>query len=289
MTRWHRWAGAVVPAILALVCVAMPARAQAPLTTPRQYYSTLMSWFETNAVVKFGGGFGSQLDLQVRTAADQEGRPDRQAANVFANPFQFLVRPWVFYDLGTTGVRFSLSPFAYGATWTYYDGGSSVAPEVRTSLQVQYGSRAGKVYLTNRLRYEFRWTALPTPVPGGWSIPGGANDGLFSEGLSRGRWRYMIRAWVPLGRKDLDPGTWYLATYNELFIGMGQDVRSSNLLDQNRFYIGIGHQQKHKIRWEVGYMNQFATKFNRPPDFNNVEVNHILATWLFFDDLGKVF
>ena len=92
-----------------------------------------------------------------------------------------------------------------------------------------------------------------------------------------------------LGHRNLEKGAWYLATFDEVFLGFGQDVPSTNTFDQNRFYIGIGRQEGSRIRWEVGYMNQVRTRYNKAPDFNNVDVNHILATWLFFDDLAKVF
>ena len=265
------------------------ARGQAPPSTDRTSYTTGMSWFETDLLLKLGGRFSTQLDIQIRTAADQEGQPDRNSANVFEHPFQFLARPWIHYDVGTSGLRFSVSPLAYGAAWNYYEGSSTVTADARTSLQVQYSSRASKVYLTNRLRYEFRWAGPRTPVSGGWSIPSEANDDLLSAANSRGRFRYMLRAWIPLGRTDLDPGTWYIATYDEIFIGIGSNVPSTNIFDQNRFYVGLGRQEKSKIRWEVGYMNQVQSRYNRAPDYNNIEVNHILATWLFFDDLARVF
>ena len=272
-----------------LLLLASPALAQVPPSTDRVYYTTLMSWFESDILLKLGRGFATQLDLQVRTAADQEGQLDRNTANIFENPFQFQVRPWLLYDVGATGLRFGISPMSYAATWNYYQGSRTVVADARTTLQAQLSSRAGRVYLTNRLRYEFRWIGNRVPVDGGWSIPSEANDNLFSAANARGRIRYMLRAWIPLGRSDLAPGTWYISTFDEVFIAVGSNVPSTNILDQNRFYIGIGRQQKSRIRWEVGYMNQVQSRYNRPPDYNNVDVNHILATWLFFDDLAKVF
>lgn len=265
------------------------AAAQLAPSTDRTYYTTLMSWFETDALLKLGKGFGTQLDIQIRTAADQEGQPDRNTANIFANPFQFLARPWLLYDVGNSGVRFGISPMGYGATWNYYTGSYTVSAEARTTLQAQYNSRAGRVYLTNRLRYEFRWLGPRVPVDGGWSIPSAANDDLISSANERGRIRYMLRGWIPISRHDLSPGTWYVSTFDEVFFNVGGNVPSTNIFDQNRFYIGIGRQQKSKIRWEVGYMIQVQSRYNREPYFNNVDVNHILSTWLFFDDLAKVF
>ena len=276
--------------VLLLTCLATPAAAQSPPSADRTNYTTFMSWFETDALLKLGRGFATQLDIQIRTAADQENRLDRgNTANPFANPYQFLARPWLLYDIGTSGMRFGISPLAYGGTWYYYTGSYTMSAEARTTLQAQYNSRAGRVYLTNRLRYEFRWLSPRVPVDGGWSIPSAANDDLFSSANERGRIRYMLRAWIPLGRHNLDPNTWYVSTFDELFIAVGDNVPSTNIFDQNRFYIGIGRQQKSKIRWEVGYMVQVQSRFNRAPSYDNMELNHILATWLFFDDLAKVF
>lgn len=278
-----------MPAVILLLLLASTASAQTPPSTDRVYYTTLMSWFESDILLKLGRGFGTQLDIQVRTAADQEGQLDRNTANIFENPYQFQFRPWLLYDIGSTGVRLGVSPMAYIGQWNYYTGSNTMSVEARITLQGQYNSRAGRVYLTNRLRYEFRWLGQRVPVNGGWSIPSDANDDLFSAANERGRIRYMLRAWIPLGRSELTPNTWYISTFDEVFIGVGGNVPSTNIFDQNRFYIGIGRQQKSRIRWEVGYMNQVQSRYNRPPDYNNVEVNHILATWLFFDDLAKVF
>lgn len=253
-----------------------------------------MSWFETDIFQRISGPVSAQLDIQFRTAADQEGQPDRDALNIFKHPFQVVFRPWLHYEIGRRGVRasglrLSISPLGYWMTWNYFEGDSTFMPEYRTTLQAQYDSRAGKVYLTNRLRYEFRFFGERTPATGGFDVPPGSHDDMFSSDKEKGRIRYMLRTWIPLGRRELVPGTWYVALFDELFIGVGRNVPSDNLFDQNRIYVGIGRKVARDVRVEMGYMNQTVARFNRPPDYNNLEVNHILATAVYLDNVGALF
>ncbi|SEW53809.1 DUF2490 domain-containing protein [Chitinophaga arvensicola] len=248
-----------------------------------------MSWFESDIVGKIHGPFSWQTDIQFRTSSNERNIGNGQHGNPWANPFQVVVRPWIHYDLGATGLKFSVSPMGYWATWNYYNGEDTFEPEIRSSFQVQYSSRAGRVYLTNRLRYELRWYGQEKPVNSGFHVPAGSNTDFFSDDSFKQRLRYMFRAWIPLSGKELVPGTWYVSTFDELFIGFGKNVTSQHTFDQNRFYAGLGMQVGHMMRWEVGYMNQVLPRFNQPPDYNNVELNHILATWLFFDNVGALF
>ncbi len=72
------------------------------------------------------------------------------------------------------------------------------------------------------------------------------------------RFRYFVTILVPLKDERLEPGTWYLSAYNELFLNAGQ-----KLFDRNRLYGGLGYKVSRAIRAELGYMNQFFRQGGR--------------------------
>lgn len=72
------------------------------------------------------------------------------------------------------------------------------------------------------------------------------------------RFRYFLSARVPFNNKEIVNKTFYLSVYNEIFINTENDK-----FDRNRLYGGIGYKFNSKLKAEVGYMNQFMSKFNR--------------------------
>lgn len=69
------------------------------------------------------------------------------------------------------------------------------------------------------------------------------------------RFRYMFRAQMPLKGKTLVDNTPYIALYDEIFIGFGENV-NENIFDQNRFGALLGHRFNNNIRLEAGYIHQ---------------------------------
>ena len=68
------------------------------------------------------------------------------------------------------------------------------------------------------------------------------------------RFRYFLSTRVPLSTDS----KFYLSGYNELFIGLEED-----LFDRNRLYGGIGYKLFEGVNIELGYMNQFLGSFSR--------------------------
>ena len=104
---------------------------------------------------------------------------------------------------------------------------------------------ADRLYLRHRFRYEQRWV-----------------DG---EDF-RTRYRYALFADVPLNRKDLKQGAWYLAFYNELFINGQRDIgddRTVEYFDRNRLYGALGYSLRDNLRLQGGYMYQYAEAFRK--------------------------
>jgi hypothetical protein len=101
------------------------------------------------------------------------------------------------------------------------------------------------------------------------------------------RLRYMVRLQVPIKGKEVVDKTPYLALYNELFIGFGENV-NANVFDQNRIGILLGYRINKNIRIEGGYLNQIL-QFGRQINGKNVFQynNGIIINANFTLDLSK--
>ena len=69
------------------------------------------------------------------------------------------------------------------------------------------------------------------------------------------RFRYMIRLQIPLKGSSIADKTPYIAFYEEVFIGFGNNV-NENIFDQNRIGLLLGYKFKSDFRLEGGYFNQ---------------------------------
>ncbi|MEL6485167.1 MAG: DUF2490 domain-containing protein [Bacteroidota bacterium] len=94
--------------------------------------------------------------------------------------------------------------------------GRSVVPEWRIWHQYQYAMPLGSTMFYHRIRIEHRWTQ------------GFAEN---SEYIFRNRWRYMLRAKVPLNNYKFEPGTFYVSPEAELIMQSGKPVVASPMED----------------------------------------------------------
>ena len=74
----------------------------------------------------------------------------------------------------------------------------------------------------------------------------------------RMRFRYFLAFSIPLNNKEMINKTFYLSSYNEIFLN-----HNDNVFDRNRLYGGIGFKLNKQARVEIGYMNQFLNNGNR--------------------------
>ena len=70
-----------------------------------------------------------------------------------------------------------------------------------------------------------------------------------------GRIRYQVRLQHPISKPGDGQGYFYLAAYDELFIGFGKNVKE-NVFDQNRLAGLIGFQSRSSFRVEAGFLQQ---------------------------------
>jgi len=69
------------------------------------------------------------------------------------------------------------------------------------------------------------------------------------------RLRYMLRLQMPLGKPKMENKTPYLAAYDEILIGFGNNV-NANVFDQNRLGLLVGYRFTPQFRVEGGYFQQ---------------------------------
>ncbi len=70
------------------------------------------------------------------------------------------------------------------------------------------------------------------------------------------RFRYRIGLSVPLGKKIIEPKTFYFSAFDEMFIGFGKGIQKE-IFHQNWAYMGLGYKINKKMSVNLGYMNQY--------------------------------
>ena len=268
--------------------------AQAPATTQRDYIHNNMFWGNMIIQGKIKGKFNYQCDLEERRQADPAHSPEPNSTvghdhlNIIKHPYQNAVRPWIHYQHNKF-LRFSVSPLTWFGTWNYpVNGKTYFQPEWRIAFQVMTNQFLGRVILNYRYRYEFRFYGkkVLTDQPGDITGPGSSYD--FWDVNRKGRFRYMVRALIPLNNKQMVKGTIYTMTSVEVFLSVGKNVKSANIFDQTRCYAGLGYKIGKDTRIEAGYLNQMAFRLNNTAK-NNVDLNNCLFVNIIFDDFNSFF
>lgn len=77
---------------------------------------------------------------------------------------------------------------------------------------------------------------------------------FFTTGF-RNRFRYRLNAMVPLNKGGMEPGAFYLASFNEIFL-----TNKAPYFERNRFFIGCGYQISKPLIIQPGYVYQYDFK-----------------------------
>ena len=134
--------------------------------------------------------------------------------------------------------------------------------EHRIFEMVQLSHKEGVVDFSHRFMLEQRFV-------GRYSS---ANQTFEDEFPLLQRARYMIRIQMPLKGKEIKDKTPYVALYDEIFVGFGENV-NANVFDQNRIGIQLGYRFNKNVRIEGGYLNQ-TLQFGRQINGQNVFQNN---------------
>ncbi|MBV6520768.1 MAG: hypothetical protein MNPFHGCM_00886 [Gemmatimonadaceae bacterium] len=233
--------------LLASAFAAAPAHAQL-----RRTADNFNAWFTYYGELETAGRWGAIYDVSIRRSG-----PVREMYAAFA-------RGGITYEI-TPAVKIAVG-VSRSETWPY--GEMPIAyrtPERRLWEQLQLTHSVGRVGLSHRYRVEQRWQ-------GKKELP----DDAVSDWVRVNRFRYQIRATVPLEGATLDDGEWYVSGANELLIAFGSNVQY-NIFDQNRAAISFGYRVGKSLRLEAGYLEQLSLK----SDGRRLEDNHTLTFSLF--------
>jgi hypothetical protein len=144
---------------------------------------------------------------------------------------------------------------------------SQITDEHRLWQQYLYKTTFPRMEFIHRYRLEQRWIE-------NWS---NANNTLLSKNgfvfRQRVRYRFMIN--LPLSRKRMVDNTLFFSISDEIFLGFGKGI-GKNVMDQNRFYTGLGWRFTKNIQLQLGYLNQYIIK----SDGLHMERNHTLQASL---------
>jgi hypothetical protein len=282
-----------IPVIL--IIISTDVLAQHPKAI-RDYDSNHMLWFQgvVNGTFTKKSKFSWQMEGEYRRQADPQFAYDpghtvgSNHLNIFKHPYQYALRPFIHYQPNEK-IRFSWSPITWFGTWTFpTDGKVTYQPEYRTSPQITFYQSYGRIQIQHRIRDEFRFYGVKTPVVHLSDPTGPPSSYSFLNTGHQNRLRYLIRAIIPLNNTKLEKGTWYIMTSDEVFVKFGKSVANINIFDQNRFYFNIGYKFHPEIRAEIGYLNQTALRLNNTAK-NNVDFNNNLFVTIVFENVNKLF
>ncbi len=138
--------------------------------------------------------------------------------------------------------------YAYITTYPYgdYPAGPQYIPEHRIYEQMTWNGSIGRVQLAHRLRLEQRFLGKVDQKA--------AEHTVLSWPLLH-RVRYQIKPTLPLNHKTMQDDTWFIAAFDEIFIGFGKNV-NQNIFDQNRIGLLAGYQFNKTFKAEIGAFNQ---------------------------------
>lgn len=157
---------------------------------------------------------------------------------------QLMLRGGLTYRPSGAGVTFTLG-FAHIRTGEF-GSGEGIVHENRIYQEALIPQKlGGRFYLTHRFRYEQRFV----------------EDQDF-----RTRYRYNLFLNIPINKKDLQPGAFYLALYNELFINGQRSIGDGNevaIFDRNRAYGALGYSVADGMRFQLGFMRQSTDNWTK--------------------------
>jgi hypothetical protein len=226
-----------------------------------------IGWYNYFGTFKLDNKFSIHTEYQLRRV------------NLASDKQQGLLRLGLNYQLNPK-IQFRLG-YAWIETYPYGDiplnGFGRDFTEHRLFQMASISDKVSIVDLSHRFMLEQRWVGRYTT----------ANVSTEDQFLLLNRFRYMFRVQIPLKGKSIEDKTPYVAIYDEIFIGFGENV-NENVFDQNRLGILLGYKFTNAFRIEAGYLNQIL-QLGREVDNRNVFQNNsgLIVNTLFNFDLSK--
>lgn len=213
---------------------------------PRQVITQPTEWLMFTSNMKLSKHIGFTFDAQFRFSQRFEA-------------MQHFVRNGL--DVYVSD-KFSFVPIGYMYVWNYRYGERPPAfadNEHRLWQQVFYKHPVGKWRLNHRLRLEQRLIQLHDANTG--------EDKGYD--IFRNRLRYRVVSQVPLRGAAIVPKSFFAGVMNECFYSWGKDVTTDEI-DQNRFFTGVGYQVSKDFFVWPGLFYQYLLRSNGALQENNV-------------------
>ncbi len=226
-----------------------------------------IGWFNYNGTFQLNKKFGLHTEYQLRR---DDYVTDKQ---------QGLLRLGINYQANSK-LQLRLG-YAWIETYPYGDininGFGKDFTEHRCFQMATINDKMSIVDLSHRFMLEQRWV-------------GRYSNALLTtedEFLFMNRLRYMVRMQIPLKGKSIEDKTPYLAIYNEIFAGFGNNV-NENIFDQNRLGLLAGYRFNKNLRVEGGYLNQIVQLGREVGGQNVFQYNNgFIVSSVFNFDLSK--
>ena len=182
----------------------------------------LGNWLIYNGTVRFSDRWSVFTETQLRLW------------EVASNVNEWFIRAAGHYNLspkalvGIGYMRSEVSPFESGSNTS----------EDRLYEQFTIGHEWGRTRLEHRYRLEQRWIEE-------------AGETRYSNRL-----RYRLQVTTPIGREAIEPGTYFVNVYDEIFLNFD----STRAFDQNRLYAAGGRQFTPHSNLQLGLLWQARTE-----------------------------
>jgi hypothetical protein len=181
------------------------------------------SWNVINTELTLSPRWGIYNELQLRSQS------------FYDNHFYYEVKGGVSYSL-SKNFTFLLG---IGKYITYSDEGSFKKPvtanEFRLWQQLTMNTYLERIKFEHRYRVEQRW---------------------FKTGY-RNRFRYRLNMVLPLNNTKVEPKTFYVSAFDEIFL-----TNTAPYFERNRFFTGLGYQFSKTLSVQPGYVYQFDYRNN---------------------------
>ena len=204
-------------------------------------------WFSYTGQYKVATKWGYYIEAQFRL--DNELQQNLQ--NAFRAGAMYFLSPTQNITAG------------YALVNTYNESLDKFSRENRFWEQYQINKKWGnnKNTMTHRFRLEQRW------------VQHLATDISESNTMNyQNRFRYLNRNLFHIMNLHSTDEEIYGIVQDEVFLTLGDNKVNSKLIDQNRFFIGLGLNYNNNIRLELGYVNQFVTS-----SAGNNLMNHVVS------------
>ncbi len=153
---------------------------------------------------------------------------------------QLLLRVAPMYNVSKSS-SFALG-YAYIADYSFEtDINNPDAEEGRIFEQYMLKHKIPNLLFEHRFRVEQRW----------------------KNGVYLNRVRYRLFLTIPIGKKDMEPDTWFAAVYDEVFLHTVPMGEKESYLDRNRLYFAGGYQFNKSTNLQMGMLNQLTPDFDK--------------------------